>query len=156
MADNKPELFRFLIERVREVADGLEERDRKLERITRVLTDGWPAFSWVGLYWVDAGRRELVLGPFTGEPTEHLRIPFGRGVCGQVAESGEARVVDDVTQETNYLACSPRVRSEIVEPLQKDGEVVAQLDIDSHEPSAFGEEERRLVKDVARIIEEIL
>jgi len=156
MADNKPELFRFLVDRVREIADGLEDRDRKLERITRVLTDGWPAFSWVGLYWIDAARQELLLGPFSGEPTEHVRIPFGRGVCGQVAESGEARVVDDVTRESNYLACSPRVRSEIVVPLEREGTIVAQLDIDSHEPAAFGEEERAFVEAVARIVEEIL
>jgi GAF domain-containing protein len=156
MADNKPELFRYLVDRVREVAEGLDDRDRKLERITGVLADGWPAFSWVGLYWVDAERRELVLGPFSGAPTDHVRIPFGRGVCGQVAESGEARIVDDVTAEANYLACSPHVRSEIVVPLEKDGRIVAQLDIDSNEPSAFGDEEQEFVNAVARIVEEIL
>ena len=157
MPDNKPELLRFLRERVEEVlADAADEPDRKLERVCRTLADGLTTFDWVGIYRVDPERRELVLGPYVGQPTEHVRIPFGRGVCGQVAESRRTRVVDDVREEANYLSCSATVRSEIVVPIFRGPEMVAQLDVDSHTAAAFAEEERRFVEHVAARLGELI
>jgi L-methionine (R)-S-oxide reductase len=155
MADNKADLFLYLLERVQEAVDSLEDRDAKLLRICRVLADGWPAFDWVGFYLVDGHRKELVLGPYVGEATEHVRIPFGQGICGQVAETGKTLVVADVGQEANYLACSPSVRSEIVVPIFAEGTVIGQLDIDSHTPDAFGPDERAFVEQVAALAGEV-
>jgi len=93
----------------------------------------------------------LVLGPFVGEPTEHVRIPYGKGICGQTAESGRTFVVADVAQQSNYLACSVKVKSEIVVPVFKDGEFVAELDIDSHTPGAFTPKDRRMLEEVAAL-----
>ncbi|MBN2492549.1 MAG: GAF domain-containing protein [Planctomycetes bacterium] len=156
MTDNKPELLRFLRERVEEVIAADDAPDRKLERVCRMLADGLTTFDWVGIYRVDAGRRELVLGPYVGQPTEHVRIPFGRGVCGQVAESRRTLVVNDVAAEPNYLSCSAAVRSEIVVPIFRGGAMVAQLDIDSHTAAAFAAEERRFVEDVAAHLGELI
>ena len=96
-------------------------------------------YDWVGFYLAEG--RELVLGPFVGAPTEHVRIAFGHGVCGQVAESGETLVVPDVAAEANYLSCGSAVRSEVVVPIFADGEFVAQLDIDSHTRDPFSQGE---------------
>jgi len=97
-----------------------------------LLVENVPHYDWVGFYLVDKAKKELVLGPFVGEPTEHVRIPFGRGICGQAAERRTTFVVQDVSKEGNYLACSPKVKSEIVIPLFKGGEIIGELDIDSH------------------------
>ena len=103
----------------------------------------------------DEEVRELVLGPFSGETTQHVRIPFGRGICGQAAESQRTLVVNDVAAESNYLACSPHVRSEIVVPINTEGEMVAQLDIDSHVLEAFDDEDRAFAEEIGIIVEEI-
>ena len=92
----------------------------------------------------------LVLGPYSGESTEYVRIPFGKGICGQAADSGETFVVDDVSTEDNYLSCSVSVRSEIVIPLvSSDGELLGELDIDSHTPRGFPPEDVRFLEWVA-------
>lgn len=124
-------------------------RDAKLKAICYLLRRRVPHFHWVGFYLVDPeSPRELVLGPFEGDPTEHVRIPFGRGICGQVAETEETMVVDDVGAESNYLACSLDVRSEIVVPILARGRFVGQLDIDSHDVSAFSSADRALLESV--------
>jgi GAF domain-containing protein len=125
------------------------DRDAALAAVCRLLAARQPGYDWVGFYLVDpASPRELVLGPFVGEPTEHTRIPFGRGICGQMAEREETMVVEDVTAEANYLACSLTVRSEIVVPILAGGRFVGQLDIDSHAPARFGPADRALCEAI--------
>jgi L-methionine (R)-S-oxide reductase len=138
---------------VRDTAARRADRDSVLQRICAILRDGVPHYNWVGFYLVDAGKpRELVLGPFVGEPTGHVRIPFGRGVCGQAADRRETMVVQDVSKETNYLSCSVKVKSEIVVPLMKAGIVLGELDIDSHTPGAFMLEDERFLAAVCRVV----
>lgn len=121
----------------------------RLLAVCRLLAEGVPHYHWVGFYVVPRGAdRVLALGPYVGAPTEHTRIPFGRGICGQVAEREETLVVPDVSAEANYLACSLEVRSEIVVPIFAAGRFVAQLDIDSHERDPFGEADRWLLEAV--------
>jgi GAF domain-containing protein len=115
------------------------DRDGALREIAQLLEARVEHYDWVGFYLAEG--RELVLGPFVGAPTEHVRIPFGCGVCGQVAESGETLVVPDVAAEANYLSCGSAVQSEIVIPIHADGEFVAQLDIDSHTRDPFSQGE---------------
>ena len=121
-----------------------------LTSVCNHLREAMPHYSWVGFYVVDAARpAELVLGPFSGPPTEHAVIPFGAGVCGRVASSGIPLVIPDVRAETNYLACSLSVRAEVVVPVIRDDTVVAVLDIDSPELDPFRESEVRFLEEVA-------
>jgi GAF domain-containing protein len=109
-----------------------------------------PYYDWVGFYLVDAANPgELVLGPFVGEPTEHVRIPFGKGICGQAAESGETFIVQDISEQSNYLACNLKVKAEIVVPLIKDGKVIGELDIDSHKAGPFTDGDREFLEEIA-------
>jgi len=85
-----------------------------------------------------------------------VRIPFGRGICGQAAERKETFVVQDVSKETNYLSCSPEVKSEIVVPIMKDGRVLGELDIDSHSLAPFTDEDREFLENICRLISEKL
>ena len=85
-----------------------------------------------------------------------MRIKFGQGICGQAAEKLSTFIVQDVSKETNYLACSPFVKSEIVVPIFKDGNFVAELDIDSHKLSPFSEEDKDFLEKVCEIISEVV
>ncbi len=142
-----------LVEEVRNAVSSGRTRDEILQRVCRLIYERVPRCDWVGFYLVNPSKKdELVLGPFVGEPTEHVRIPFGLGVCGSAAAAKKTVVVDDVSVESNYLSCSPNVKSEIVVPVMKDGEVVGELDIDSHTPAVFGEQERRLFEDICELV----
>ena len=129
--------------------------ERKLEGITTLLANEIDYYDWVGFYLVDGDTEELVLGPYVGAETEHVRIPFGKGICGQAAASGETIIIQDVTKVTNYLACAPDVVSEIVVPIFCDGMIVGELDIDSRERGPFSWEDKDLLEYIcARLSEE--
>jgi len=147
------ERFDLLLEKIREIVNSSLERDEKLRSICKLLRENFSHFDWVGFYLVDEAKGdELILGPFEGESTEHVRIPFGRGICGQAAQIKKTFLVQDVSKEMNYLACSPKVKSEIVVPILKDGELVGELDIDSYRLSAFTEEDREFLEKVCEIL----
>jgi L-methionine (R)-S-oxide reductase len=110
-----------------------------------------PGYDWVGFYMLDE-TRTLVLGPYVGAPTPHTRIPLDQGICGAAASSGHTVVVDDVNSDPRYLACSLETKSEIVAPVFARGDVVGELDIDSHVPAAFGPDDRRLVEQCAAMV----
>lgn len=124
------------------------------KEICQQIVNGVPHCDWVGFYWLHPDRpRTLLLGEYVGEPTEHTEIPFGRGICGQVAESLQTYVSDDVSLESNYIACSVSVRSEIVVPILKNGQFYGQLDVDSHTPAAFSARHRYFLEELCRTIE---
>jgi L-methionine (R)-S-oxide reductase len=110
-------------------------------------------FSWTGFYMLDPSDPEtLVLAPFVGAPTPHVRIPVTQGICGAAVASGETVIVDDVAADPRYLSCSIDTRSEIVVPIYVHGSVVGEIDIDSHDPAAFTDADRMFLEDVARIV----
>ena len=157
MSDTVRANYKTVLSRIGKIIDHAEKnRDQKLQDICQLLSDEIDVFDWVGFYLVDPeAERELVLGPFVGEATEHTRIPFGTGICGQAASTEETFVVQDVSQAENYLSCSAEVQSEIVVPVMKDGNFVAELDIDSHTKNAISEEHRSLLEEVAEMVTKI-
>ena len=84
--------------------------------------------------------------------TPHTRIPLNQGICGAAASSGKTVVVDDVSKDPRYLACSLETKSEIVVPVFVKGHVAGELDIDSHFPAAFGAEDKELVQFCAEVV----
>ncbi|MGO9269163.1 MAG: GAF domain-containing protein [Terriglobia bacterium] len=121
-----------------------------MDDTVRLLQRERPHYHWVGFYMIEGDV--LVLGPFAGKPTEHVRIPLNQGICGAAASTGETVVIDDVTADPRYLACSLETRSEIVVPIRRHGRVVGELDLDSDAPAAFTAEDRALLEQVAEII----
>jgi L-methionine (R)-S-oxide reductase len=123
------------------------------QRVVEALHDRFGHYDWVGIYWVDAEARELVLGPWLGpEPTEHTRIPIGVGICGAAAESGRTEIVDDVNADPRYLACFASTRSEIVVPIFADGQVIGEIDIDGTDTGAYDETDARFLEEVAALL----
>ena len=126
------------------------------EYVVKTLYENIPHYNWVGIYLLSEEGEELTLGPWAGpQPTEHVRIPVGYGICGLAVREKQTVIVNDVSKEPRYLACFPSTRSEIVVPIiTKDGKIIGEIDIDSDKPAAFGEDDRRFLEKIARILSE--
>ena len=121
--------------------------------ICKQIHDTLDVYDWVGFYLVSKTEdRMLELGPYVGEHTDHVKIPFGKGICGQTAESQETFLIDDVSKEDNYIACSIHVKSEIVVPMFKDDVMIGQIDIDSSTINAFNEADEIFLKEICSLI----
>ncbi|MEO0184694.1 MAG: GAF domain-containing protein [candidate division WOR-3 bacterium] len=153
---DKKEVFDSLLKEIKKIAETTFDSEEKLLRICKLLKEKVPYYNWVGFYIADNAKKELHLGPYVGEPTEHTKIPFGRGICGQAVARKETFIVQDVSKETNYLSCSVKVKSEIVVPVFKGKTVVAEIDIDSHEISPFTTEDQYFLEQLAKIIGNLL
>ena len=135
--------------------EGTPSRER-LQQLCEFLRSEIPYYNWVGFYFRNGEKEELLLGPYAGAPTDHTVIPFGKGICGQVAVSNQNFVVPDVTAQDNYIACSISVKSEIVVPLFVEGKNIGQIDIDSETPDPFTEADERFLEFVNREVARIL
>ncbi|TET24401.1 MAG: GAF domain-containing protein [Candidatus Cloacimonadota bacterium] len=154
--ENKKRIFSELLHEIKKIIEGGSERDLKLQSVCVLLKDKVPYYDWTGFYIVEnINKNELVLGPFVGEPTEHKKITFGQGICGQAAQLKKTFVVQDVTRETNYLSCNLKVLSEIVVPILKDAVIVGELDIDSHTLAPFSDEDRKFLENTCSILSNI-
>ncbi|MDO5655188.1 MAG: GAF domain-containing protein [Flavobacteriaceae bacterium] len=128
----------------------------KLQLICQLLHDEVTHYNWVGFYFKNGDKNELKLGPYSGAATDHVLIPYGKGICGQVAESNQTFVVQDVTAEDNYLACSTETQAEIVVPLFKNGENIGQIDIDSHYKDSITQEDHEFLEELMQKVADIL
>jgi GAF domain-containing protein len=150
-------MFTILKEKVSQIIDReADDTTLKMQKICDLLRENVSHYDWVGFYFKNGDKRELKLACYAGEATDHTIIPFGKGICGQVAESNENFVVPDVQAQDNYIACSISVKSEIVVPLFKNGENIGQIDIDSDTPDPFTEEDERFLEFVNQKVSEIL
>lgn len=148
--------FEILKPKVNEILSKTDlSRDEKLLQVCQLLKDSVDYYNWVGFYFRNGQKEELLLGPYVGAPTDHTIIPFGKGICGQVAVSNENFVVPDVQAQDNYIACSFTVKSEIVVPLFVNGENIGQIDIDSHVLNPFTEADERFLEFVNQGIAKI-
>ena len=128
----------------------------KLQKVCQLLHDEVAHYNWVGFYFRNGEKEELKLGPYVGAETDHTIIPFGKGICGQVAVSNETFVVPDVSAQDNYLSCSIKTKSEIVVPIFKNGENIGQIDIDSHVIDPFTDTDEELLNYVCEKVSEII
>ena len=142
-----------LLDQFRLLADSSVSLEELQRGIVQAAAESLPHFNWTGFYMLDsADAGMLVLGPFVGDPTPHVRIPVSQGICGAAVASGETVVVDDVASDPRYLSCSIDTKSEIVVPIRANGRVVGEIDIDSHDRAAFRDDDRVFLEEVARIV----
>jgi len=142
--------FPQIIDSIQRFAATATDLQSLQEFCVKLIAEQLPYYNWVGFYMLDAGDPSvLVLGAFHGAPTEHTRIPVTEGICGAAVAQGETVVVDDVASDPRYLACSIETRSEIVVPIRADGRIVGEIDIDSHDLKAFGDQDRKFLEDCA-------
>jgi L-methionine (R)-S-oxide reductase len=118
-----------------------------------IIAERLSYYNWVGFYMLDPSDESvLVLGPYRGAPTEHVRIPVTEGICGAAVAQGETVIVEDVSADPRYLACSLETRSEIVVPIRANGKIVGEIDIDSHTLNAFGADDRNFLENCAEVL----
>ena len=153
--EDKMECFNFMINRIMRITKSANPRKVKLQKICDELKDNFEHYDWVGFYIADETSKELTLGPYAGSPTEHTKIAFGTGICGQAAETKDTFLAQDVTKETNYLSCSSDVKSEIVIPVLKGERIVAELDIDSHKVAPFTDGDKEFLQDVCNNVAQL-
>jgi GAF domain-containing protein len=141
----KTEILKIKIEQIVQLKDSFEF---KLQQICDLLESEVSYYNWVGFYFKNGDKKELKLAQFTGEETEHTIIPFGKGICGQVAVSNKNFVVQDVSEQENYISCGWKVKSEIVIPIFVNDKNIGQIDIDSHTLNIFSSKDEELLEFV--------
>ncbi len=138
-----------------EVSRILQEKGSDgLLAICELLKSEIEYYNWVGFYFMNDDEQMLELGPYAGAETEHARIAYGKGICGQVAVSGKTFNVDDVHAQDNYIACSIETKAEIVVPMYRGDQLIGQIDIDSHYVDPFTPEDEKLLEDICRAVAE--
>ncbi len=130
--------------------------EETLTQLCELLQTQIDYYNWVGFYFANQDTQTLHLKAFAGLPTDHTVIPFGKGICGQVAVSNNPFLVDDVSAQDNYIACDIHVKSELVVPLFVLGENIGQIDIDSNTINAFSNEDVRFLEELNAAIAETL
>lgn len=150
-------LFDHLKPKIKTIVSNTNETvNDRLFQICELLQTSFNHYDWVGFYFKNGDKDELKLGPYVGEPTDHTIIPFGKGICGQVAVSNKNFVVPDVTAQDNYIACSITVKAEIVIPIFVNGENIGQIDIDSKTPDPFSDQDERFLEFVCSEVSTML
>lgn len=147
-SSSKVELYQQICRQLEELLGNEGDFVANAANTSALLYQSLPDVNWVGFYI--AQGEELVLGPFQGKPA-CVRIPFGKGVCGTAAESGETVVVPDVSKFNGHIACDTASQSEIVVPLLNWGQVLGVLDIDSASLSRFDEDDREGLESIVSI-----
>lgn len=152
--DDKPSLYRDLCEAVDAITTDEPDAIANMANVAALLWQFLPNLNWAGFYRT-VGEDELVLGPFQGKAA-CIRIPFGRGVCGAAAASGETQLVEDVHAFPGHIACDADSRSELVVPVLREGRVVAVIDLDSPSAARFDADDARGIEAIAVLIAERL
>jgi GAF domain-containing protein len=111
-----------------------------------------PYFHWTGVYLLDEEKQELLLDNYIGAETEHTVIPVGTGVCGSAVAEKTDKIIHDVREESNYLACSLGTRSEIVVLIEDDKKIFGQIDVDSDEVGVFDEVDQKYLRQISELI----
>ena len=151
-----PTNYQTLTDELTNLSDSADSAEHLMTMIVERLQELLKHYNWVGFYMLDESENGaesmLVLGPYVGAETPHKRIPLNQGICGAAVSSAQTVVVDDVNADPRYLACSMETKSEIVAPVLVNGKVVGELDIDSHQPAAFTDDDRQLVEHCASLV----
>ncbi|CAD7335448.1 GAF domain-containing protein [Sphingomonadales bacterium 56] len=136
---DKATLYEDLLAAAEAVTNDEPDAIANMANVAALIWQFLPDLNWSGFYRMVGG--ELVLGPFQGKPA-CIRIPLGRGVCGTAAASGQTQLVEDVHAFPGHIACDAASASEIVVPVEVNGQVVAVLDLDSPTPARFDAADR--------------
>jgi GAF domain-containing protein len=149
--------FHDILSEVRRFTETAEDFSSLQKFCVNLISERLPYYNWVGFYMLDPNNASvLVLGPFRGAPTEHVRIPVTEGICGAAVAQGETVIAEDVAADPRYLACSVETRSEIVVPIHANGRIVGEIDIDSHTLNAFAADDRHFLEQCAAILTQFL
>ena len=146
----------ILKKEISKILGSKQQIGEKLQGITDFLEAEISYYNWVGFYFKNGDKEELKLAQYTGEKTEHEIIPFGKGICGQVATSNKNFIVQDVSKQENYISCGWKVKSEIVSPIFVNDKNIGQIDVDSHTVNPFTKKDETLLEFICQELGKIL
>jgi L-methionine (R)-S-oxide reductase len=145
-----------IVQRIQEMRTAGYMSDAMLREAVKHIKQADPRYNFVGIYMLNEDGDELWLQNYLGEPTDHARIPVGRGVCGTAVAENRNQNVPDVTQVGNYLSCSPRTKSELVVLIHAGSQIAGQIDIDAREVNAFSPDDQTNIELVAAKLGEMI
>jgi len=120
-----------------------------LQDLVNILYNTFDKYNWIGIYFVKDNY--LLLGPWKGEkPTNHTKIPVGKGICGSAAESGKTELIKNVRNDIRYLACFINTKSEIVVPIKIKNKIIGEIDIDSDKENSFNNNDKKFLEKIAK------
>ena len=119
-----------------------------LDEICKLLKAEISYFDWVGFYFANHIKKELILKSYAGIKTDHVIIPFGKGVCGQVEVLNKNFIVPNVDLKDNYIPCNINVKSEVVIPIFLNGNNIGQIDVDSNSIDPFTKKDIGLLEAI--------
>lgn len=149
-------MYDILLKEIKLYLETSSSFEESLKWICNFLKKRVEKYDWVGYYMNDEKHKRLVLKCFSGKPTSHKIIPYGKGICGQVANKKKTIIVDDVESEENYISCNIDVKSEIVVPLFLNKIIIGQIDIDSNFPSAFNSHDELFLIEINSLVSKLL
>lgn len=151
-AGSKPAFYDALAGQLRGLLGGERDWVANAANTAALIYGQIPDLNWAGFYLL-RDPRELVLGPFQGQPA-CIRIALGKGVCGTAAAQRRAVRVDDVHAFPGHIACDAASRSELVVPLLRGGALLGVLDLDSPSPARFDADDEAGIAALAAIFVE--
>lgn len=139
-----------LIDNIRIAIESKKSENEVLQTAAELIHSYSKGFDWTGFYLLKGNVLEV--GPYIGPETPHKRIELNAGICGAAASQKKSVVVEDVTGDARFLACSPNTKSEIVVPLMDGDNVIGEIDIDSNQRGFFTDDDRKMFEEVASTI----
>lgn len=151
LSADKAARYAEVADEIASVLDGEGNLTARMATVASMLANSFDHYFWTGFYVVDPAKdRELVVGPYQGT-LGCLRIPFGRGVCGAAAASGQTQLVPDVHAFPGHIACDSRSASEVVVPVfDSQNKLLAVFDVDSDQPAAFDETDQAWLERILK------
>ncbi len=124
--------------------------DALLEKVVELIRERF-GYYHVQVFLVEDEEHRAVFRASTGHDlnkrwkAEGRSQPFGEGIIGWVAATGEHLLAGDVAQEPRYLPDDPRLlpdtRSELAVPLKVEDKVLGVLDVQSRELDGFSDDD---------------
>ena len=125
--------------------------DKLLTRVVELIRDVFEYYQ-VHIYLLDQESQLLVLRASSGEvgPAIQQLAIAGSSLNSEAFQSGEAVLVNDVSQHPRFLADEslPDTRSELVVPLRASGRVIGTLDVQSAEVNAFADDDVLVIQSL--------
>lgn len=80
-----------------------------------------------------------------------LEIPFGKGIVGDVANTGRAEIIGDTTKDKRYIIDDASRKSELTVPIIRDNKVIGIIDSEHRRRGFFKHYHLQALTDIASV-----
>lgn len=97
----------------------------------------------------DGSIKDIVSKGISEELKKRLPTKIGEGICGLAAKNGETIVVNDVSQDHQYISIRAETKSEVALPLKSHGKVVGVFNVEADNLNAYSKADVELLETFA-------